>query len=354
MADSGFLNGLGLATPIVQAPMGGGPSTPALVAAVSNAGGLGSLGAAYIAPALLAETIAATRALTDGPIAVNLFSGGYGDAARHVDPRSMLDILAAIHRDLGLEPPAVPALAPDPFAAQLEVILDLRPAVFSFTFGIPSAADLARLRSAGIRTIGTATTVEEAQRLAAAGVDAILAQGGEAGGHRGTFAGPFEAALVPVRELVAGIVHSVGLPIIGAGGLMDGRDAAEVLALGAAGAAFGTAFLASPESGVSDAQRRAVLAAEGAATLVTRAFSGRPARALANVFTGLIGGRDDILLPYPLQNSFTRPMRVAAAAAGLPGYLSMYAGTGVWRARAVPAGELVQEIADDVAVRGRR
>src|SRR4051794_19580663 len=158
-----FLSALGLETPIVQAPMGGGPSTPALVAAVSNAGGFGSLGATYLAPAVLDETIRAVRALTDRPFAVNLFVGGYEDAGRGVDPRPLLELVGRVDAELGLEPPLEPLLTPDPFASQLEAILDAKPAVFSFTFGLPSVADLRRLRSAGIVTIGTATTVDEAR-----------------------------------------------------------------------------------------------------------------------------------------------------------------------------------------------
>src|SRR4051794_37840247 len=145
MAQSLF-QALDIETPIVQAPMGGGPSTPELVAAVSNAGGLGSLGAAYLTPVQIDEAIRATRALTDRPFAVNLFAGGYEDANRHVDPRPILDLVARLHEQLGIDPPAEPVLAPDPFSAQLEAILDARPAVFSFTFGLPSADDLQRVR----------------------------------------------------------------------------------------------------------------------------------------------------------------------------------------------------------------
>jgi nitronate monooxygenase len=201
-------------------------------------------------------------------------------------------------------------------------------------------------------TIGTATTVREAQRLAAADVDAILAQGGEAGGHRGTFDGPFEAALIPVRRLVTDIVAVVDTPVIAAGGLMTGGDVAEVLELGAVAAALGTAFLATPESGVSRAQREAVLAAEGDPTLVTRAFSGRPARAIANEFTKLVGRLGKSILPYPRQNQLTRALRTAAAQAGDARYLSMYAGTGAARVRAVPAATLVRELAEEAAAEG--
>jgi nitronate monooxygenase len=351
MTQHGWADALGLETPIVQAPMAGGPTTADLVAAVSNAGGLGSLGAAYLAPDVLDETIRAIRAKTDRPFAVNLFAGGYEEAHRPVDPAPMLELMAAIHAELGLPAPPAPPLVPDPYDGQLEVILDSRPAVFSFTFGMPPAGDLVRLRAAGITVVGTATTVDEARRLAAAGVDAIVAQGGEAGGHRGTFAARFEDALIPLRELTASIVDAVDTPVIAAGALMDAADVVGVLALGAQGAALGTAFLATPESGASAAQKAAILATDGDPTLVTRAFSGRPARAMANEFTHRIHGRDDILLPYPQQNTLTRPMRTAAARAGDPRWLSMYAGTGVARARAIPAADLVRELAAGIPTR---
>jgi nitronate monooxygenase len=202
--------------------------------------------------------------------------------------------------------------------------------------------------------MGTATTVDEARRLSAAGVDAIVAQGGEAGGHRGTFAGPFADALIPVRLLTEATARAVDLPVVAAGGLMDAADVTGVLGRGAVGASLGTAFLATPESGASDAQKAAILAADGDPTLITRAFSGRPARAMANDFTHLVDGRDEILLPYPLQNTLTRPMRTAAAKAGDARWLSLYAGTGVARARAVPAGELVRELATSIAAHTAR
>src|SRR5579885_2377227 len=205
MSGAGFLRRLGVELPIVQAPMGGGPSTPELVAAVSNAGGLGSLGAPYLTPQQILDDIRRVRALTDRPFAVNLFAGGY-QVPTAVEAGPMLALLGEAHARLGLPPPVLPVLPPDPFAAQLAAVLEARPAVFSFTFGIPSPQDLARLRARDIAIVGTATTVQEARPLAEAGVDGILAQGAAAGAHRGTFLGRFEDAMIPTLELVRQIV----------------------------------------------------------------------------------------------------------------------------------------------------
>jgi nitronate monooxygenase len=223
-------------------------------------------------------------------------------------------------------------------------VLDERPAAFSFTFGIPPAEALRRLREAGIVVMGTATTVEEGAMLAAAGVDAIVAQGAEAGAHRGTFATPFEEATVPLRELVAGIAREVPIPIVAAGGVMDGRDVAAVLDAGASAAALGTAFLVTPESGASEAYRRALLDARADTTVITRAFSGRPARGLRNEWIERVARDEGAILPYPLQNALTRPMRSAAGERGETGFLSLWAGTGVTRARPMPAAELVRTL----------
>jgi nitronate monooxygenase len=351
MTNSALLRRLGIELPIVQAPMGGGPSTPELVAAVSNAGGLGSLGAPYLTPAQIHEAVHRVRALTEKPFAVNLFAGAY-QLENPIDPAPMLSILGEAHAALGLPPPALPALPPDPFAAQLAAVLEARPPIFSFTFGIPSAQDLGRLRACDIAVFGTATTLEEARLLEAAGVDGILAQGAGAGAHRGTFAGPFERAMVPTIDLVRQISEAIRLPVTASGGLMDGADVARALRAGASAVALGTAFLACPESGASEPYKRAVLAARVDATVMTRAFSGRPARGLSNAFIERLRGHETAILPYPLQNALTRAMRTAAAQRGDASFLSLWAGTGVARARALPAAELVRELASELAAAG--
>jgi nitronate monooxygenase len=338
---------LGIEHPIILAPMGGGPGTPELVAAVSNAGGLGSLGAAYLKPDEIAQAAARIRELTNKPFSVNLFAGGYQSDVR-AGAAPMLELLGEIHRGLTLPPPVVPVLPPDPFPAQLEAVLGARPAMFSFTFGIPGADALERLRVRGIAVAGTATTVEEGRMLAGAGVDLIIAQGAEAGAHRGTFAGPFEASLVPTLDLVRGMVEAVDVPVIASGGIMDGREIAAALSAGAVAAQLGTAFLACPESGASEAYKRAILEARADTTVITRVFSGRPARGLKNDFIARLEGREDAVLPYPLQNALTRQMRTAAAQQGDARFLSLWAGTGVARARSMAAADLVRCLAAEL------
>jgi len=347
MSETGFLRRLGIELPIMQAPMGGGPSTPELVAAVSNAGGLGSLGAPYLTPEQILDAVRRVRALTEKPFTVNLFAGAY-QTENAIDPAPMLALLGEAHAALGLPPPVLPVLPPDPFAAQLAAVLEARPPIFSFTFGIPKPQEIARLRARDIAIVGTATSVAEARLLEAAGVDGILAQGSGAGAHRGTFSGRFEDAMVPTLELVRGISRAVELPVTASGGLMNGADIRAALEAGATTAALGTAFLACPESGASETYKQAVLAARANTTVITRAFSGRPARGIANAFIARMRSHEAAILPYPLQNALTRVMRAAAAERGHSGFLSLWAGTGVARARALPAGELVTVLAAEI------
>lgn len=329
--------------PIIQGPLGGGPSTPELVAAVSNAGGLGSLGAAYLTPDQLRDAIRRIRSLTSRPFNVNLFAGGWNTAEPAADPGPMLELLSEIHQKLGLAPPVAPKPAPDPFPAQLEVVLDERPPIFSFTFGIPDRDAMSRLKSRGITILGTATSAAEARCLEQSGADAIFAQGAEAGAHRGTFLDSFESSMVPTLDLVRAAVQAVKSPVIATGGIMDARDVQSALDAGAAAASLGTAFLVCPESGAPEVYKRAILSQTTDTTAVTRAFSGRPARGIRNAFMASVDGRD-LVLPYPLQNSLTRPMRTACAQQGLADCLSLWAGQGVARARAMPAGELVAQL----------
>jgi nitronate monooxygenase len=347
MTQSNFLGDLGIKHPIIQAPMAGGPSTPELIAAVSNAGALGSLGSAYSTPEQIAADIEKIRALTDKPFNVNLFAGGYTPESQ-VDAAPMLALLAEIHEALRIPPPKLPPWPINPFEKQLEAVLEARPAVFSFTLGIPRPQAMARLKVAGIAIFGTATTRQEGKMLEASGVTAIVAQGAEAGSHRGTFAGPFESAMIPTSELVRSLRAAVSTPIIASGGLMDGRDIAEAIARGASAAQLGTAFLVCPEAGTPEAYRRAMLTARADTTVITRAFSGRPARGLLNTFISKLEGKEKIILPFPLQNALTRPMRTAAAQLGESGYLSLFVGQGVTRARAMPAAELVQRLAAEM------
>jgi nitronate monooxygenase len=341
-----FLKRLGIEHPIIQAPMGGGFTPPELVAAASNAGALGSIGAPYLTPAQIAEAAEKSRALTAKPFNINLFAGGYAAESR-VDPAPMMALLADVHRELGIAPPVLPPLAPSPLDGQLEAVLAAQPKVFSFTFGIPPADALARMKQQGIIIFGTATTVGEAQLLAAVGVDVVVAQGEEAGAHRGTFAGAFEDAMVPTLELVDAIVRNVKIPVIASGGLMDGRDIAKALKRGAVAAQLGTAFLTCPECGAPKAHKQALLNARADTTVITRAFSGRHARGLRNAFIDAV--KPETILPFIQQNDLTRPMRGAAAKLEKPDYLSLWAGRGVTRIRQMPAAELIKTLVAEIA-----
>lgn len=331
------------------APMGGGPSTPELVAAVSGAGGLGWLAGAYLSPRQILEQVAEVRRRTYRPFGINLFTGGWSCDAGAADIGPMLELLRVAHERLGIEPPALPEIPEDPFPAQLAAVLEARPAAFSFTFGIPVASEIKALRSAGIMVFGTATTVSEALLLTRAEVDAIVAQGEEAGAHRGTFELSFEDSLVTTLDLTRAAADTTGLPVVAAGGLMNGADIARVLAAGAAAGLLGTAFLTCPECGAAPAHKEAVLAARTDTTTLTRAFSGRPARGLRNGFIVAVDGEGAPIPPYPFQNALTRPMRNAASARGLADYLSLWAGRGVCRARApMPAKDLTRVLADEL------
>ena len=292
------------------------------------------------------------RRRTTKPFGVNLFAGGYEKAgARAAVPPAMLALMARHHAALGLPAPAAPPPQADPVPAQMEAVLAARVPVFSFTFGVPTPDLLARFKADGMYVMGTATTVEEAKLLAAAGVDAIVAQGSEAGAHRGTFAVPFERAMVGVVALVPAIVDAVsGLPVIASGGIMDGRGIVAAEALGAVAVAMGTAFLVCDEAGVPEAYKDALMRAPEDRTTITRAFSGRPARGVVNAFLAEVEQAGaEIIPPFPVQNALTRPMRNAAARAGDIERLSLWAGQGLRLARRIKAAELVRALVKECA-----
>jgi nitronate monooxygenase len=345
---------LGIDLPIVQAPMAGGPTTPALVAAVSNAGGLGSLGAAYLDPDTIRQTGAEIRALTDRPFAINLFMAENGSASpAQIDRANAL--MAGYRQELGLDgaPPDGTGGIIDS-AAQVDAVLAVRPAVFSFTFGMAPPPVIQACRQVGIVTIGTATNLAEARALADAGIDAIAAQGSEAGGHRGTFLGRFEDALIGAGTLTRQIARAVDRPVIAAGGIMDGNGIAAALLLGADAVIMGTAFLCCPEAGTSAAYRRALLSPDAVDTAVTRAFSGRPARGVVNRFLRELAPHEHELPPYPITNALTRDIRQAAARQDRPEFLSLWAGQGAALCRTLPAADLIAAlVAETEAALGR-
>jgi nitronate monooxygenase len=252
--------------------------------------------------------------------------------------------VAGYYAELGMEPPATLNGARFSFDDQLAACLESAPAVFSFTFGLIPAPAVAAIRRRGLYLVGTATTVEEATALMELGVDAVVAQGSEAGGHRGTFATSFGAGMVGTMALVPQICDAAQVPVIASGGIMDGRGVAAALALGASAAQLGTAFLTCSEAGVAESYKEAILGAHEDQTRITTAFSGRPARGIANRFLEEMESRQEGILPFPLQNRLTRPLRTECSKRNRAEYLSLWAGQGVRMARRSTAGELVERL----------
>jgi nitronate monooxygenase len=326
-----------LAHPVLQAPMAGDPSTAALTAAVSAAGGLGVLAAGYKTVERVGAEIAAVRAATGRPFGVNLF---VPDPAP-VDSAAVSSYVAALAPEAQRYGVALgePKTDDDGWAAKLDLLVAERVPVASFTFGCPAAAELGRLREAGIATVVTVTSVAEARLAAAAGADALSVQGIEAGGHRGTFAAaPGDAGLVALLGLVRA---ATDLPLIAAGGIMTAAGVRAVLALGAVAAQCGTAFLLADEAGTS-APHRAALADPAATTTLTRAFSGRWARGIRNRF---LVEHADAPAGYPAINHVTRPLRAAAARAGDAGGINLWAGQAFPLARPGPAAGILAGLA---------
>lgn len=339
------LDRLGLRSPVIQAPMAGGGDTAALVAAVNEAGGLGFVGAAYLTDAQIAERARDIRGRTALPFGINLFAPTPVPGPAPMMAEAMARV-APFHAELGLEEPKEPAYSGDGFDRQFAALLDSGAAYYSVTFGLPPVDSVAAAKARGLRVLGTATTVAEAVALEQAGVDAVIAQGSEAGGHRGSFIGDPAANLVGTMALVPQVADAVGVPVIASGGIMDGRGIAAALALGATAVQMGTVFLTCDEAGIPEAHKAAILSAREDQTRLTRAFSGRPARGIVNRFMEAVEDPQapGAVLPFPLQNALTRPLRTAAGKAGRAEFLSLWAGQGVRLAQRRPAGELVAEL----------
>lgn len=338
-----FVRRLGIEHPLLLAPMAGETAKPALTVAVSNAGALGSIGAAYMAPQAIRDAIRTIRAGTDRPFHVNLFAPTQWKA----DPDKIAAYrkeLGAAHDTLGLPVPELPNSYQESFDAQLAVVLEEAPAVFSFTFGLPSAEQIAALKSRNILVIGTATTVAEARALEQLGVDAIAAQGMEAGGHRGSFLDSVEHSLVGTMALVPQIVSAVQLPVIAAGGIGDGRGVAAALCLGASAVALGTSFLLAEETGLGAGYRGLLQSEQAERTALTRAFSGRHARGIRNGFLDRLAGRDDMIPDFPVANAMSRSMRATASKAGQTDFQSLWAGQAARLARPEPAAAIVARL----------
>ncbi|GGS17672.1 oxidoreductase [Deinococcus knuensis] len=323
-------------TPVALAPMAGGVGTPALAAAVTRAGGLGSLGGAYLTPQALRDAIREVRALTDGPLLVNLFAPQTVPAVTPDAIALATAELAPFHDALRLSPPTLPERVQEDFGAQLDVVLEERPEVLSVAFGPVPPDALAALRARGILTVGTATSLSEALALHESGVDAITVQGGAAGGHRG---GWQEDALADTLTLAREVARATPLPVLAAGGLMTADDVRSAQNAGATLAQCGTVFLMADEAGTSVPYRHALQDGRRG-TVLTRAYSGRAARGLRTTFTDAVHHP----LPFPHQNALTRPLRTAGAQARQADVLSLWAGTGYRQAQATGAAQIVASL----------
>jgi len=332
---------LGVEHAIVGGPMAG-VNTPELVAAVSNAGALGSIGCGMMEPERIEAAIARIRELTDKPFAVNLFITPQPQA----DEAQILRMQARLARyrtELGLPRGKLPAAYAPDFAEQFEAVAAARVPAFSFTFGALDAPRLKALQAQGAKVIGTASCVVEARQLAELGCDAVVASGIEAGGHRPTFAVPVEAAQVGLFALLPQFVAAIEVPVIAAGGVMTSAQIAAALLLGASGVQLGSALLRAPECGASAAYKEALAGVEDTGTRLTRAFSGRWARGVANRLMQEVEAAGDIP-EYPIQNRLTHDIRAAANAQGKAEYISLWAGQAAGLATTEPAGDLIRRL----------
>lgn len=329
--------------PIIQAGMAGGTTTPELVAAVSQAGGLGTLGAAYMGAEQIRTAIRAIREQTDKPFGVNLFIPEPFDPDQPV-AESVRQAMNDVRSKLQLPPDPEVNRYTESFEEQIDVVLEEKVPVFSFTFGLLDQKWIRALKQQGTTVIGTATTVREAAALEESGVDMLTAQGSEAGGHRGSFLPDSPSNLIGTMALVPQVVDRVRIPVIAAGGIMDGRGIAAAYALGAAGVQLGTAFLTCVESGAHPLHKKAVREASDESVVLTRAFSGKPARGVANAFVNLLAPLEQELPTYPVQNGLTRDIRAAASKQQNKEYLSLWAGQAASLSQEVSAAELLHRL----------
>jgi nitronate monooxygenase len=348
---SSLLKRIGVELPIIQAPMAG-TSTPAMAAAVCNAGALGSIGIGAENVAGARRMIESLKRLTNRPFNVNVFAHKppVADPKRE---RAWLDALKPIFLRFDAEPPQTIKEIYTSFVADeamQALLFEMRPRVVSFHFGLPPAAVIQRLKSAGTVLFSSATNLVEAERAVAAGIDAIVAQGYEAGGHRGVFDPEARDSQLGVAALTRLLVSRISVPVIAAGGIMDGAGIAAMLDLGAEAAQLGTAFIACPESSADHYYRDALLGPAALATQMTSLISGRPARCLPNAFTVLEEtALKGIAIPdYPIAYDAGKALAAAARAKGEGGFGAQWAGQGAPLSRAVPAAELVKALENEL------
>ena len=335
MGKNSLVELLGIAYPIIQAPMAG-VTTPEFVSASAEAGALGSIGAGYLSAEETRNFIRKVKTLTKMPFSINLF------VPEHVEPnqdqlRKAYEALQPIGRKVEL--PFWNALfSESEFEDQVRVVIDEGIKSCSFTFGLPNEKTIKLLKENDVFLIGTATTVEEAVLVEKAGLDAVVVQGSEAGGHRGSFSG--DLRLIPLRELLPEVVAAVQLPVIATGGIANKEMKEHALSSGAQAVQIGTALLASYESGANPIYKQAILNAEEGATVLTTAFSGKAARGLRNGFTETM--ENAVIAPYPYQNDLTKELRKVAAQQEMSDFMSLWAGEKVYLSNEGSVEEIIK------------
>jgi nitronate monooxygenase len=329
--DTPVARRLRLDAPIIQGPFGSGHSSVDLVVAVSDRGGLGSFGVHHLCAAGIRDVAAKIRARTARSFALNLwipFQESDDPPVTDAQWNAAIDLLRPWFEELRVSVPDRPARFMPRYDEQVETLLELAPAAFSFVFGVPGGGVLERCRSAGIATIGAATIPEEAKLLADAGVDMIVATGMEAGGHRPSFLREAGDCLTGTIALVPQVVDTVRVPVIAAGGIADARGVAAAMKSGASAAQIGTAFLACEESNAAPLHRQMLFSERARRTTLTRAFTGRLARSIHNEFIEKLRGSEALLPPYPVQGWLTGKLREAALKAGRADVVSLWSGQG--------------------------
>jgi nitronate monooxygenase len=348
--DHRIQNLFGVELPIIQAPMAG-VAFSEMAVGVSEAGGLGSLACALLTADQIVEEMRIIRRQTSRPVNLNFFchQPPEADAEREA---AWKNVLKRYFIELGLDPSVVPP-APGRAAfnsVMCDLVAELRPNVVSFHFGLPEKTLVARVKATGAKIISSATTVQEAQWLEAEGCDAIIAQGVEAGGHRGMFLTDDISTQTGTLSLVPQVVDSVKVPVIAAGGIADARGIAAAFALGAAAVQIGTAYLLSPEARISLLYRQA-LRNEGNRTAVTNVFTGRPARAIENRLVREAGPISELVPDFPLASRFSAPLRIASEAKGVTDFTPMWSGQSARLARELPVKEITQQLASEALAR---
>lgn len=344
-----FTKQLNIKYPIIQAGMAGGITTPELVAAVSNAGGLGTLGAGYMSADQMEKAIKKIKELTNKPFGVNLFIPDISEIFED-EIKKANDLLRPFREKLSLEEPHVTKPSAQLYEDQLQVIFREKVPVCSFTFGVPSKEVIEQLKQKNTVVIGTATTVKEAMINETHGVDMVVMQGSEAGGHRGTFSHTFDTAMIGTMSLVPQTVDHINIPVIAAGGIMDGRGVLAALTLGAQAVQMGTAFVTALESGAKQLHIEAILNSTEEQTITTPVFSGKPARGIQNEFIEKMTPYEQMLPGYPVLNTLTNSIRKEAAQQNKPEWIHLWSG----QSPRLSKRKTVQQLVSDIVLQIQR